>query len=66
MKVRAKERRYDRAYKVYMSDALYAMGNLNTRYVDTILPRSEETRSADEIKQGIKDHLRQISEEGGE
>lgn len=51
----------DWVYRIYVTDALKVLGGLNIRYADVFGP--EETRTADEIIDGIKDKLRQL---GGE
>ena len=63
--VKAKCTEADKAetYRIYVTDALKIMGNLNLRYADMVAPPPEETRSAEEIKQSIKDKLAQL---GGE
>ena len=40
---------------MYVTDALKAIGNLNIRYADYFKP--QETRTADEIVNGIKKKL---------
>lgn len=63
----------DKAYRVYVTDALkaaaentakYAGGNyIKTRYIDIIDPPPEETRTGEEIIAQIKEKLDRI---GGE
>ena len=45
----------DELYRMYVTDALKAIGNLNIRYADYFKP--QETRTADEIVNGIKKKL---------
>ncbi len=51
----------EQAYRVYVTDNLKALTGLNVRYADYFGP--EETRTADEIVDGIRNKLRQL---GGE
>ena len=51
----------EQAYRVYVTDNLKALTGLNVRYADYFVP--EETRTADEIVDGIRNKLRQL---GGE
>lgn len=56
---------------MYVSDALHVIAEntakyvngsyLNTRFVDIIRPRKEETRTADEIIEHMKKKLREAS-----
>lgn len=48
-------------YRIYVTDSLKRIAGLNIRYADVFKPK--ETRTADEIIDGIKDKLRRI---GGE
>ena len=52
------------AYRFYVTDALYLIGHLNIRYAELIKPAPVETRTADEIIQGITGKLSRIV--GGE
>ena len=45
-------------YRIYVTDSLKHLAGLNIRYADVFKP--EETRTADEIIDGIKDKLRQL------
>ena len=36
------------AYRIYISDAIKLLGNLNLRYYDVINPKSEEQKQAEE------------------
>lgn len=68
-----KERILNKAYRVYVTDALKLIaentakfsggGYLKTRYYDVINPQPEETRTPEEIISGIKTKLARI---GGE
>ena len=51
----------DRAYRFYVTDALKGAFGLNARYADIYKP--EETRTADEIKNSIKEKLRNLSDD---
>lgn len=51
----------DLAYRIYVTDALKVLGGLNIRFADLFKP--EETRTAGEIIDGIKDKLQKM---GGE
>lgn len=61
--VTARFNQYQReeAYRIYVTDGLKHLSGLNIRYADIFKP--EETRTADEIIDGIKGKLRQL---GGE
>ena len=63
--VKAKCNEADRAetYRIYVTDVLKILSGVNERYYDFVKPAPEETRSADEIIQGITDKLAQL---GGE
>ncbi len=58
---RCNQRQRDWAYRIYVTDSLKIIGGLNIRYADAFKP--EETRTADEIIDGVKGKLRQL---GGE
>ena len=60
--VRAKCDQADKAeaYRIYVTDALKIIGNLNIRYAEIVTPPPEETRTADEIIQSITDKLAQL------
>lgn len=49
-------------FMYYVTDALKVIGHLNMRFYDVVNP-VEETRSADEIKESIKEKLRRIGNE---
>ena len=51
----------DFSYRIYVTDALKAIGGLNIRFADRFKPA--ETRTSDEIIGGIKDKLQKM---GGE
>ena len=51
------------AYRFYVTDALKIFGGLNIRYADMLKPMPTETRTAEEIIQGISEKLAQL---GGE
>lgn len=48
-------------YRIYVTDSLKYLAGLNIRYADIFAP--EETRTAEEVIEGVKDKLRQL---GGE
>ena len=52
----------EKAYRIYVTDALYYLGGLNMRFADIIKPQVHETRSANEIIDNLKAKL---SKEGG-
>jgi hypothetical protein len=51
----------EEVYRIYVTDSLKNLTGLNIRYADVFKP--EETRTAEEIIDGIKGKLRQL---GGE
>lgn len=51
----------EEAYRIYVTDSLKIIGGLNIRYADAFKP--EETRTAEEIIDGVSNKLRQL---GGE
>lgn len=52
----------DRMYRLYITDALQAIGQLNRRYYDLIHDGVEETRTPEEIIDHVKSGLRKLSE----
>ena len=46
------------AYRIYVTDSLKHLVGLNIRYADVFKP--EETRTADEIIEGVRGKLRQF------
>jgi len=52
----------DRMYRLYITDALKAIGQLDRRYYDLIY-EVEETRTSEEIIDHVKSGLRKLSEE---
>ncbi len=64
MQSRYKKTMRDRMYRIYITDSLKVIGNLDVRYYDFIQETPRETRTADEIKDSIKSKLRAISGEG--
>ena len=56
--VMARFEQYERdwTYRIYVTDSLKALAGVNMRYADLFAP--EETRTADEIIDGVKDKLR--------
>ena len=48
----------EEAYRIYVTDSLRALGNLNVRYVDVIKPQKIETRTSDEIIDHIRGELK--------
>lgn len=55
---RYNQNRREWVYRIYVTDSLKHLAGLNIRYADVFKP--EETRTADEIIDGIKDKLRQL------
>ena len=55
--------RRERAYRIYISDSMKAIGNLNMRYVDMIDKRAGNNADPEEIKDRIKEKLRKLEEE---
>ncbi len=58
---RADETGRERAYRYYVTDALRCAYGLNIRYADFYKP--EDTRTADEIKNSIKDKLGKLKDD---
>lgn len=56
----ARWRLYQReeVYRIYVTDSLKVLGNLNMRYIDNFKP--EETRTPDEIIEHLKSGLEKI------
>lgn len=52
----------DRMYRIYITDALKAIGNLNIRYVDFIKPSKVDTRTEQEVISDIKAKLRKMGD----
>lgn len=53
-------------YRVYVTDSLKALGHLDgQRYIDRLheILEPRETRTAEEIKEGIKDKLNRLGRE---
>lgn len=50
----------DLAYRIYVTDSLKAIGNLNRRYYDFIKKVPEETRTSSEIIGSIKRKLKEM------
>lgn len=63
MQSRLKLDKRDRMYRIYMTDALKEIGQLNRRYYDLIQDRVEETRTPEEIIDHVKSGLRNLSKE---
>ena len=55
---RVNQNQREEAYRIYVTDSLKIIGGLNIRYADIFAP--EETRTAEEIIDGVKDKLRQL------
>ena len=55
---RLAQQQRDWAYRIYVTDSLKYLAGLNIRYADLFVP--EETRTADEIIDGIRDKLQMI------
>ena len=60
--VDARYRQYEKehAYRIYMTDSMRIFGNLNIRYADLFKNVPEETRTADEIKDSIRNKLKAL------
>lgn len=58
---RYNENQRELAYRIYITDSLKAYLGLNIRYADLFTP--EETRTAEEVIDGVKDKLRQLGSE---
>lgn len=50
-------------YRIYLTDSLKVIGNLNMRYYDLIQSPVEETRSAEEIITDLKQKLDKAGKE---
>ena len=48
-------------YRMYVTDGMMSIGNLNMRWVDMIAKKPKEKRSADEIKSNLKAKIRRMS-----
>lgn len=55
---RYNENQRELAYRIYVTDSLKSYLGLNIRYADIFSP--EETRTAEEVIDGVKDKLRQL------
>ena len=53
--------RDDMCYRMYVTDGMMSIGNLNMRWVDMIAKKPKEKRSADEIKNNLKAKIRRMS-----
>lgn len=51
---RIEQNNRDEAYRIYVTDALKVMGQLNIRYADVIKPVKVEKRTSDEIIESIR------------
>lgn len=58
---RYNENQRELAYRIYITDSLKFYLGLNIRYADIFAP--EETRTAEEVIDGVKDKLRQLGSE---
>lgn len=57
-KARKKSEENEFIYKVYLTDSLKSIGNLNVRYIELIDDgKWENTKSASEIIDDVKNHL---------
>ncbi len=65
------ERERDKAYRIYISDALRAIGEnsargggkyYETRFIDLIEPKAEEKRTAEEVIDQVRGTLRRLQE----
>ena len=63
VKARYKEKQRELAYRIYVTDALKAHWGLNARYYDFIDDKPQDTRTADEVVDGIRQKLTAL---GGE
>lgn len=50
----------DKAYRLYITDALKIIGGLNIRFADIVAPAPVETRTAEQIKSEITSKLLKI------
>ena len=55
--------RRERAYRIYISDALKAIGSLNIRYVEMLKQSSATNADPEEIKERICSKLEQLGKE---
>lgn len=60
---RYKEKQRELAYRIYVTDALKVLGGLNARYYEYIDETPQDTRTADEVVDGIRHKLTAL---GGE
>lgn len=50
-------RRDDLAYRIYITDALKAIGNLDKRYADTLTDEMQEPELTEEEMENLQDEL---------
>ena len=53
----------EKSYRIYVTDALYYLARLNTRYADAIKPQKVETRTANEIISDLSAKLNKMGKE---
>ena len=51
----------DEAYRIYVTDLLKSISGAKVRYYDIINPPPEETRTEEEIKEGVYSKLRKMA-----
>ena len=59
-KSRLEKERRDFAYRIFITECLGHIVGLKTHYADMVSDKQEETRTADEIKDGIKAKLAKL------
>lgn len=57
---RVEKEEHDMIYRIYITDSLKAISGLNVRYYDLIDNSPVETRTADEIKDHIKNKVNNL------
>lgn len=68
--IRLREKGADKVYRIYVTDALYALTNrgqhMTKRWIDVVDPDRnvvDETRTPEEIINGIRDKLKKVTSE---
>lgn len=57
VRARVDEARHERIYRIYVTDGLRVLGDLNERYVDLLNIHSQKTQNAQEIIDHLKGKL---------
>lgn len=52
----------DEAYRIYVTDSLRSLTGAKIRYYEIINPAPEETRTSEEVKQGVFSKLKQMED----